>query len=200
MHINEALQIVVPLRADEKGHTTVHGYHIPISREVFEANYRIIAATKAELASKGTFYQMDSGPRIASLALKDEGKKDALSVGDVDDSGTPHDGGALALLAEIKRLTTVLVATDKGWEMLPVDTAIAQGLLDADDWREGESALVFFTCHYAMVKKSQRKVAADAITTILKGSNTSLSLTEFANSLPKSIEKKTSKAASSVPS
>ena len=200
MQINESLQIVIPLREDSDGNTIVQGYHIPISREVFEANYRILAATKAEIASKGLYYQMDGGPRIAALALKDEGRKDAIASGLVDEVGDPQQNGALSLLAEIKRLTTILAATEKGWEMIPVDTAIAQGIIDADDWREGEAALVFFTCHYAMVKKSQRKIAAEAICTVLKGLTTSLKVTELANSLPMLTAKDVIKVASSVPS
>ncbi|MDE1854691.1 MAG: hypothetical protein KGI38_13345, partial [Thaumarchaeota archaeon] len=98
MKLNEAINLVVPVGERQ-------AYHTPISREVFEANYRILAATKAALSGKGVMYQMDAGPRIAALAMRDEGKRDAEDRGSVDDAGHPRDEMTPALLAEIKRLT-----------------------------------------------------------------------------------------------
>lgn len=200
MKIADNLNLTIPLRADEKG-TTVHGYHTPISREVFAENYRILAATKASLASKGVHYLMGSGPRIAALTLRDEGKKDALDRGDVDASGKPSDGGAKALLEEIKRLTVILCPSASGWTMLPIDAAISQGVIDEDDWQEGESAIVFFTAHWALASKAEKAKVANATASALKGSITSSSATEFIGSLPTSTSSATTaaKAVSSVP-
>ncbi len=184
MQVNDALQVVVPVRENSTC-PSVFAYHVPISREVFEANYRIIAATKAQLASKGIYYQMDSGPRIAAMALRDEGKRDAEARGDFDEGGKPRDQAA-PLLAEIKRLTTLLVPASDGWDMLPVDAAISQDKIDADEWQEALSALVFFTCHYALAKKHQRIEMANAMSSILSASITSSSLSEYASLLPKS--------------
>ena len=183
MKINENLNLVIPVRTDENGNVLIHGYHTPISREVFEANYRILAATKSELAGKGIHYQMDAGPRIAGLVLKDEAAKDAREIGNVDKDGNPNIDGALALLADIKRLTMILIPTDTGWSSVPVDTAINSGKIDADEWREVESSIVFFTCHYALAKKSERATMGKATASILSGLNTSLSVTEYVISL-----------------
>jgi len=187
--INEALNLVLPVRDD--GAITIYAYHTPISREVFEANYRLLAATKAALSDKGVMYQMDSGPRIAALALKDEGR-----------SGEEDDNAALSLLAELKRLTMILCPAADGWKMLPVDGAIAQGLIDADDWGEVESAIVFFTCLYALSRKATRKKGAEAMASLLSGSITSSSALDFAASLPTSTPDVPSPAAGalSVPS
>jgi len=201
MQINENLNLVVPIRSDDKG-VQVYGFHTPISREVFEANYRILAATKSSLASKGTYFQMDAGPRIAALTLKDEAKKDAADRGDFDDAGNPKDGAATALLAELKRLTMVLAPGPDGWDSLPVDAAIQQKIIDADEWREAESAITFFTCHYAMGRRAERERIAQATASLLKGSSTSSPLSAFASSLPTLTKEGSSakKAASSVPS
>ena len=201
MKINENLNLVVPVVSDDKG-IIVRGYHTPISREVFEANYRILAATKASLSSKGTHFLMGSGPRIASLTLRDEGRQDAESRGDFDAKGNPTDGGAEALLLEIKRLTTIMAPASHGWEFLPIDTAINQGVIDEDDWREAESAIVFFTAHSALAKKADRAGIMRATTSLLKASTTSLPPMEFANSLLTSTTNDASegKVASSVPS
>lgn len=176
-------------------------YHTPISREVFETNYRVLAATKAQLSSKGVFYQMDAGPRIASLTLKDEGIKDAEEHGSVDDKGNPLDVLTPALLAEIQRLTVVLCPSDKGFDLLPVVSAIQSGHIDAEDWQEAESAIVFFTSLYWLGAKANRVKIAEAMAGLLMGSITSSAPMEFANSLARSTQDKNSPAAASaVPS
>ncbi|WP_244116435.1 hypothetical protein [Burkholderia gladioli] len=194
MQINEAMNLVVPIVSDESG-VRVWGYHTPISRQVFEANYRVLAATKAALASQGSYYLMDAGPRVAALTLRDEGARQAEARGGKDEA-TP------ALLAEIHRLTMVLVPTAAGWDLQPVESAIASGKMDAEDWSEAESGIVFFTCICALASKADRKNHASGTASLLKGSITSLSPTEFAASLPKSTPGEASalKAASSVPS
>jgi hypothetical protein len=193
--ITDDLKLVLPVRGDKEA-TVVHAYHTPISRAVFEANYRILAGTRASMLAKGTAYMMDAGPRIAALALADEGKRDAA------DQGEKGDGGATALLGELRRLTTILAPGQGGWEMLPVDAAIAQGAIDAEEWDEVASALVFFTCVYAMARKSEKARVASVTALTLGGEITSSSATAFADSLPTLTKAEASvlKAGSSVPS
>lgn len=187
MNINEELKLVVPVGNG-------FAYHTPIAQAVFEANYRILAAVKAQLASKGLVYQMDSGPRIAAMLLRDEGKKDA------EQSMQEGDGGAESLLQELTRLTTAIVPGPSGYETLPVATAIAKGALDADDWKEALSELVFFTCHYALAKKAMKSQVANAIASVLTASITSSLPTVYASSLPPlTTEKPSPVVASSVP-
>jgi len=179
VQINEKLNLVFPI--SENGPTC---YHVPISREVFEANYRTIAAAKSSMMSKGALFMVSSGPRIAVLTLMDEGRKESAERGEFDGENNPLDGGVLALLAEIRRLTTILCPSGAGWNMLPVDTAIANGAIDEDDWRETESAIVFFTCNCALARKAERKSVMQGTASVLKGSITSLAPMEFINSLP----------------
>ncbi|VWD20846.1 hypothetical protein [Burkholderia contaminans] len=202
IQINEAMNLVVPVVTDETG-VRVWGYHTPISRQVFEANYRVLAATKASLMSKGAMYMMDSGPRIAGLTLLDEGLREAESRGRFSKDGkTVLDEATPALMAEIRRLTMVLVPGPGGWDLLPIESAVAAGKIDEEDQAEAESAIVFFTCICALASKSERKDQASRTATLLKGSITSLSPTEFSDSLPKSTPGATSapKVVSSVPS
>lgn len=177
MHLNESLHLVLPVRVDDEGNPLIRAYHVPVSREVFELNYRTLAATKARLASKGIMYQMDAGPRIAAMVLRDEGKRDAEERGEVNDDGSPRDGGAAALLSEFKRLTTILAPTQSGWDNLPVDAAIGRGVIDAEEWQDTLSAICFFTCHYALARKSERQRIAEATASLLTGSITSLDIT-----------------------
>jgi hypothetical protein len=200
MKISDDLKLVLPLREDDKG-VSVYVYHTPISREVFETNYRILAATKAELAGKGIHYQMDSGPRIASLVLLDETKKESLELNRVDKAGNPDTSRADALIAEIKRLSMVLLPAPDGWDMVPIDTAISTGKIDREEWQEVASGIVFFTCHYSLAKKSERATICHATASLLMGLSTSLQISEFADSLRPLTEEEDSeaKAGSSVP-
>jgi hypothetical protein len=211
--INEAMNLVVPVVSDQiiekiDGKDTpvtsvrIWAHHAPISRAVFEANYRILSATKAELSSHGPHYAMHVAPQIAALTLKDEGTKDAEARGLYDAQGNPRDESAPALLAEIRRLTMVLVPGSSGWDLIPVDTAIASGKIDAEDWSEAESAIVFFTSHWSMARKVDRARVARSTASVVRASITSLSPMEFAASLPTSTaaDATPKRAASSDPS
>ena len=182
MKIDENLNLVLPL-----GDLKI--YHSPISRAVFEANYKAIGATKAELASKGIYYEMGSGPRIATLTFMDAIRADS------------DESKGVAFLAELKRLSMVLAPSASGWDMIPVDTAIARGLFDSEDWQEVESALVFFTVHQSLAKKSDRQSVMIALSSLLLGSSTSCSCLEFAATLQKSTTEEATvvPVASSVP-
>ncbi|MDA8416056.1 MAG: hypothetical protein M0Z78_03115 [Betaproteobacteria bacterium] len=168
MHIDARFNLVIPVGA-------LNIYHTPISREVFEANYLLLAATKSSIASKGIHYAMDSGPRIASLLLRDEARKE------VEDKGP-------SFFLELARLSIVLVPTENGWEKLPVELAINSGKLDLTDWKEVESSIVFFTCYFSMARKAEREGLVRAIASLLGWSTTSLNLSEWSASLPSLIQ------------
>jgi hypothetical protein len=177
-------------------------YHIPVDRSIYELHYAVINATKAALSRKGIHYQMGSGPRIANLVLKDEGLKDAAERNSFDPKGNPVDERTPALLEEIKRLTTVLVPSASGYETLPVDVAVSQGKMDAEDWSELEASIVFFTCHVMPAKKANRASIAAATASVLNGLIASSATTAFAASSPTStkIEDLPSPASSQAPS
>ncbi len=175
MQIDEKFRLVLPARVADDGVPLLRIYHTPISREIFEANYRIIGATFSALMQPSARI---GAPRIAALRLRDEGAADAREHGTL-----PADGGAVALLGEIKRLSCVLAPQGAQWIMVPVDAAVSQGIIDDEDWREVESALVFFTCLYTMVTKQERARMMDAVVSVIGASITSLPPMEFAASL-----------------
>lgn len=183
MQINEKLNLVLPLRRDEEGVPVVWGYHTPISQEVFEACFRVLGATKAAMFAKGDSYLARVGPQVASLLLKDEAVKDRADRG-----MPPSDEEAVALLADLKRLTLVMAPGQNGWEQVPVDVAIARGTIDADDWREAESGLVFFTCLYSICARSAKKITGNGTAALLGGSMTSSAPTEYCAFLQKSMQ------------
>ena len=188
--IDDNLNLVLPVLVEDE--VIASAFHTPLSRQVFEANYQLFALTKAELSSKGLHYQMDTGPRICTYVLVDEARKIAEASGRLDAQGNPDTLKATALLAEIKRLTMICVPEVTGWESIPVDTAIARGKIDQEDWKELESSILFFTCHHFLTKKSDRKKLFLAVASLLGGSATSLPITEYANSLLTSMQSESS--------
>ena len=129
--------------AKREGETTLEpsiwAYHTPINRSVFEANYRAISAAYTSIWSKGQLFVLNTGPIIATLALRSAAREDALESG-VDMKGD----AAMPLLSEIKRLTMIVAPGKSGYDPLPVDVAIRQNVIDAEDWTEAEAAVVFF--------------------------------------------------------
>lgn len=184
MQINSALNFVIPIRVAEDGEALAWAYHTPISSEIFQANYRVIAETNARIWGKGLKYAATAGARIAALTLRDVSKADAEEYG-IDDLGP-------SLLAEVKRLTIVLAPSGAGFQPLPVDLAIQRKVIEQADWDEVEAAIVFFTVGYAMSKRAARADFCELISSRIGGSITSLPPMEFAASLAISTPEETS--------
>lgn len=163
-------------------------YHTPISREVFEANYRLIAATKAALFDTTDQALIMDGPILATLVLRDEGRRLAAKRGE------DGDGGAQALIQELSRLT---MAIGPDLELLPISASD----VDADEWQEALAKLIFFTVNVALAPKSEKAKRAESVCAILNIAITSLSAEDWKTSLKMSTVPATpaKKAASSVP-
>lgn len=162
----------------------VWAYHRPLGEDVFEANYRAFAFAKQEIWGKGLDYAAETGPRVARLTLLDATKADAAQ------RGTPDAGPTL--LAEIRNATTILVPGDDGFKMDPVDIAIRNTFISAQEWKEAESNLVFFTLAFALASYEGKTRLANWIAGRLIGSITSLSLMDWAASWKPSTSDATS--------
>lgn len=193
IRVDEKLNLVISV-ADDDGQTAFYVYSAPISREVFEANFRALSLTYAEITARDSNY-LSVGIRCASLTLKD------IAAAEAARKGRQGDGGAAALLAEIKRLTTALTPSHAGWETLPVPDAIRAQVLTDEEWSEVESAIVFFTGAYWLAPSRRRKEVVTALCSMLGWQATSLLPLEFAAGLPTSKPGASPKVgASSVPS
>lgn len=184
VRIDSELRIVIPIREDAEGRPVAWAYHVPISLAVFDANYRTLAATKARLFGQGLRYAFEAGPLVASRHLLDEGRRDAAENGSAGPDGAATDGGTGALLAEMRRLTTVILPSPAGWDPVPVDVAMQRHELDPEDWREAESRLVFFSCMFWLTPRQKRQRIASEVVSVIEGSITSLGITEWIASLP----------------
>ena len=186
MKLDEQLNLVVPVDG-ASGVVFVHS--TPISREAFEAHFKLLAATYADLFGRSESYATVA-PRVAKLTLVEQGRKIASA-----DGRAGEDGGAAALLEDVKRLTVVAGSTADGWSLLPVDAAIKKGLLEPEDWGEVESAIVFFTLVYWMTGRRSRGETVRVMASAIGLSTTASPPSEWTSSLPRSTQEAASSEA-----
>jgi hypothetical protein len=166
--INRKLNLVLTIETDE-GPFYVHS--TPISREAFEANFLVISRAFTAVYTNGL--GPVTGPRVAALLLKQEAT--ALGVWERTQQ---------SLVAEIHRLTNVLITGENGWETIPFDVAIKRELIDDDLASEVENSLVYFTCASSIHLRAELTVALEGLRTLWGAQTTSLNATEYMNSLP----------------
>lgn len=168
MKIDDDWNLVVPVI------DSVSVFHTPLSQAAFEANFRLISATKADLFGRGNQYAFLSGLNVAALTLKDLGRRQAA------ERGEEGDAGAQALLDELARTSTVLVPGRAGLDILPVPAALSSGAVEVADWEDVENQLVFFTCAVYLTPRRARRTAAQALVEILGASLTSSNCEAYA--------------------
>jgi hypothetical protein len=168
--INKQLNLVLPL---PRGNTFIYVYSTPISREVFDANFMIISKVFTELYTQGL--GLSAAPRIAAKMLK----KIAIEEGTWDGP----EGIQNTLMQEIYRLTNVFLPGDKGWENMPLHTAMVQKQIDDDEVEEVENTLVYFIVAYAMHRRQDREQIISASLKLWGGQLSSLNFTEYRSSL-----------------
>lgn len=177
MEINRKLNLVQTIETDNG---SVYLHSTPISREVWENYFLILSKTYSQLFAQG-LHQI-SGPVVAGLMLKRLAQLDGVWDGSA--------GVEKGLLPEIRRLTNVVVATGAGWQTLPIDTALARGVIDQETMREAEGAIVFFICASAVLSGPQARkkltIMRDMTEALWGAQHTSLDVTEWADSLPTS--------------
>lgn len=178
MRIDKRLNIITEVQT-ETGSVFVHS--APISRDVFEKYFLVISKTFAALIGEGLAFI--SGPRVAALMLK----KIANDMG----TWEGKDGVSNGLVAEIRRLSNLVMPTENGWKTVPFQDAIDKELLSDSDIAEVEGNIVFFICASAMSRKNELKAVLERM--VLWGSSIMLlNSTEFAASLPISTPEETS--------
>ncbi len=187
MQLNQKLNLVTKIeRVDGP---TLHVHATPISREVFEANYLVIAKTFTRLYAEGLGVM--SGPRVALYVLR-EVAREMKREAEVEAS----------LVNEVFRLTNVNFPDERGWSTLPLETAVNRQILTRDEAGEVENLLIFFTCASWMHLQKMVPVILAGAGSFWGARVTSLSSTEFRSSLPTLSETapSTAPAALSVPS
>lgn len=118
------------------------------------------------------------GPRVAMKMIE----KVARESGTWDDA-EGRVGVRNGLVAEIKRNTHVLAPGKEGWETLPYYQAVERNVISAEDAREVENQIAFFTLAWWMHARSEREVVVNEAARFSGSQITSLNVTEFGASL-----------------
>jgi hypothetical protein len=194
MRIDERLNLVIPVKRDGP---TIYVHSMPISREVFEANFMLISKAFSAIYSEGL--TVIAGPRVAAMLIRHI----ASEMGIWENSKTGEPGAGKSFLEEIKRLTNVAVPNEKGWGMIPLQVAIDQNLLSPDELSEVMGAVCFFTLNSSMMRSSEILQTLEGMESLWGTQTTSSNITAFIASLEMSTEAATlpkPTAGSSVPS
>jgi hypothetical protein len=172
MKIDRHLNLVIPIQTEKHG--TVYAHSVPISRDVFEQFYLELGKVFNQCFDGGNETHMAlTAPQIAYPALKALAKK----------SGS-WDEVKKGLVNEIIRLTNVMIAGDRGWETIPLDSAIKREMIDEDEEAEILSGVIFFTAISKVAPKDLRISFLQMAGSLRNWELLSLDSTAFKNSLP----------------
>ena len=168
--LDKRLNLVVPV---DQGDKVVYVHSMPIRREVFERYFLVIARTFSTIVQLGLGEV--AGPRVAALTLRKVAQEHGAWEGE--------DGVERGLVAEIRRLTSVLTPTAEGWLPLPYQEVVDKRLMSEDDLAEVDNALAFFTVYSAMHRRATLLETLDGAARMWGALVTSSSATEYAASL-----------------
>lgn len=174
MKIDRHLNLVQTV--DQGGGELLYIHSIPIARETFERYYLVIARSFAALYKNGLDFM--AGPKVAMYVLRDTAKE----LGTWEGPGGVEQG----LVAEMRRLSNVLLPGPTGWVTVPFQEALDKNMLSPDDAAEVESAIAFFICNCAMHKRSTLLQILDGMVGLWGAQTTLSNSTEYARSLPTS--------------
>jgi hypothetical protein len=167
---------------------TVHVHSVPLSYEVCRQYFLVLRKTYAQMVTQGLF---PAGGASSAVLLMER-------IARADNAWEGPDGVRDGLMAEIRRLTNVVVPSPNGWQTTPYAQALTQNIFDQEDVDEMEGAIVFFICA-SLVFRSQND--QQRMTTLLAmmefqwhTRTTSLGVTEWAASLPISMPAESSGA------
>jgi hypothetical protein len=186
LKIDRKLNLALPITLDNGSTAYVHS--MPVSMQVYEAHYGIFARAWTEMHQLGFF----AGPQVAALIVR----KAAETV-----EGWVEAEGDHPLIAEVRRLTSLVYPSPQGWATLPLEDAVKQKLIDEDTLQEVMSAICFFTVASRMTQTKVRGEFLTRTVALWDGQLPSLNCTAFASSLPTSTEPATTSppVTSSVP-
>lgn len=185
MKVDRNCNLVMSLAREEGGKIHVHA--APLSRVAFDEYAILFGKTFATIHAQGL--GQNFGPRYAANILKNVAES-LMPYADNKEQLDRNKAVARQLydraMAEIHRLTNVIVPTDRGWDTMPFDDAVRRELLDEDDVSEVDNAIVFFTLAWRGYLKADRKEMTEGAAKLWGGSLTSSNVTEFVSSLPTS--------------
>jgi hypothetical protein len=159
---------------------TVHIHSTPASYEVCRQYFLILRKTYAQMIAQGMFPM--GGASAASEMMERIARMDNVWEG--------PEGVRDGLLAEIRRLTNVVVPGPMGWQTVPYDAALSQKMFDPEDIDEMEGAIIFFTCASLVFRSKKDRQRLEIILGVMESQwhtqSTSSDSMAWAASLPTS--------------
>ena len=178
--INRQLNLVIPIARDDE--TVLHIHCTPIRSETFEFYHMVLAKTWSGFIQNGL--DPRSAPSVAALVLKDTAKATVRVPGMSWWEGNDGVGGDAGLLAEVIRLSNAVVPSkDNGWSSIPLQMAIDQNLVTAEEKSEVMNLVTFFTVASSMPPRVDREKIVRGMASMYELLTTYSNSTEFANSL-----------------
>lgn len=165
MEINKKLNLVI--KCD--------GYFIhstPISFDIYAAYSEILNHVFAAIADQGRSRFL--GPKISYATLKRLAKEMGVSE-EVEKN----------LVGEIIRLSNAIVPADGGgWQTIPLDVAVRNGIINDETFFNIKNQQVFFTCNSWILEEPLRTGIMSAANELWGSQLTLSNSTEYAASLP----------------
>ncbi|HGZ2415778.1 TPA: hypothetical protein ACOJA7_002350 [Citrobacter freundii] len=168
MKIDKKLNLVCSISRDDGSLIYVHTSPFP---------YEVVEEHCLMLGSLFTSFIAQVGglgaARVAAMMLRKKIKKEQEVTG--------HDGPNI--VDEIQRQTTVIFNDNGQWKSVPLDSAMKQGIISADEFREVEGEIVFFMVSSAIQKPELIKPTVGSVIGMFGGQLTLSTATEWRGSL-----------------
>ncbi|HAT2288302.1 TPA: hypothetical protein I8190_004526 [Citrobacter freundii] len=168
MKIDKKLNLVCSISRDDGSLIYVHTSPFP---------YEVVEEHCLMLGSLFTSFIAQVGglgaARVAAMMLRKKIKKEQEVTG--------LDGPNI--VDEIQRQTTVIFNDNGQWKSVPLDSAMKQGIISADEFREVEGEIVFFMVSSAIQKPELIKPTVGSVIGMFGGQLTLSTATEWRGSL-----------------
>ncbi|MBW9590125.1 hypothetical protein FHB94_04910 [Citrobacter freundii] len=168
MKIDKKLNLVCSINRDDGSLIYVHTSPFP---------YEVVEEHCLMLGSLFTSFIAQIGglgaARVAAMMLRKKIKKEQELTG--------QDGPNI--VDEIQRQTTVIFNDNGQWKSVPLDSAMKQGIISADEFREVEGEIVFFMVSSAIQKPELIKPTVGSVIGMFGGQLTLSTATEWRGSL-----------------
>ncbi|ELJ4826208.1 hypothetical protein RTS15_004954 [Salmonella enterica] len=168
MKIDKKLNLVCSISRDDGSLIYVHTSPFP---------YEVVEEHCLMLGSLFTSFIAQVGglgaARVAAMMLRKKIKKEQEVTG--------QDGPNI--VDEIQRQTTVIFNDNGQWKSVPLDSAMKQGIISDDEFREVEGEIVFFMVSSAIQKPELIKPTVGSVIGMFGGQLTLSTATEWRGSL-----------------
>lgn len=179
MRIDKRLHLIVPIYEDNSDDSPIVAYvhSVPLAEAIVDRYFMVLGQTYNAIFSQGLGFV--AGPGHAMRVLRHIAEERGVWH---DKEGTA--GVERGLVEEIRRLTNVAALDKDGkWNALPLQVALDQGVISAEDKSEVENAIAFFIATCATLNRAQREGVLRAAGEIWGAQISSLDFTAWLNSL-----------------